>query len=96
MAEIIIIGVGHSQTQVVKKLHNLIPEAKCINITMGHNFNIPSDEENIINYNLADYSKTAQRIKSLCLMPGSAQMETEKHLKEILDEQLDQIAQLFK
>ena len=95
MANIIIIRVGHSQTQVIKTLHESIPDAKCISITMGHNYNLPSDDENIIHYNLAEHSRIVQRIISLQLMPGSARMMTEEHMKDIMDEQIDDLTYLL-
>lgn len=88
MAKIVIIGVGNSQTEVVRMLHERIPEAKCISMTMGRNPRIPDDEENIQNYNLIEHSKTAQQVVSLGLMPADEKHDLTKHLSEIMQEQL--------
>lgn len=95
MAKILIIGVGNSQTEVVKMLHERVPEAKCISMTMQRNPSIPEDEDNIQNYNLIEHSKTAQQIVRLGLMPGDEKYELNKHLSEILREQLSDIERLL-
>ena len=95
MAKIEIIGVGSAMAQVVKKLHDEIPEAKCISLTMGQNMDIPSGEDNITNYDLIENSHTAKSILALDMMPGSTNAELERNMTKIINEQSDQIKKLF-
>ena len=95
MAKIVIIGVGSAIIQVVKKLYNEIPEAKCISITMGQNMDIPSGEDNITNYGLIENSHTAESILALDMMLGSTNAELEWNMTKIINEQSDQVKKLF-
>ncbi|MCM1142997.1 MAG: hypothetical protein NC453_30905 [Muribaculum sp.] len=91
MGKILIVGIDYSQTNVVKKLHEEFPEAKCISMTMGYNRDITTDDENLVNYDLVDNSETAKNIIGLGLMSGSEKAELNNHISQILEEQTDYI-----
>ena len=91
MAKILVIGVGNSQKKVVEKLHEVIPESRCVLIG---SYLYSENPQNIEYYNLLRNSKIAKEISST-YMPGSAYVMTLRRLPEIIEEQREKLEEFL-
>lgn len=92
MSKIIVIGVGDSQFEAIEKMHQQMPEAKCVHITCNWYNNEHS--EGIYHHNLIENSNLAKEIFS-SYHPGSACEIVRQEIAEIVEEQADAINKLL-
>lgn len=92
MGKIIIIGVGSSQHEFIEKIHQQMPDAKCVHI--GCNFYEKEHSEGVIHYDLLENSNLANEIFST-MHPVSAIETIRQRSLEITEEQADAIRKLL-